>query len=57
MTYKEILDSLFEIYEGAYRAGQVSPNCRDNTKDDTLENEKVLDRLYEISDKINEELL
>ena len=56
MTYSEIQDSLFEIYEGAYRAGQLNPNIQDNTMDDSPENEDVLDNLYELASKLNGEL-
>ena len=52
----EIQDSLFEIYEGAYRAGQLNPNIQDNTLDDSPENEDVLDKLYELASKLNGEL-
>ena len=56
MDYSEIRKSLFEIYEGAYRAGQLNPNIQDNTMDDSPENEDVLDKLYELADKLNGEL-
>ena len=56
MDYSEIRKSLFEIYEGAYRAGQLNPNIQDNTLDDSPENEDVLDKLYELASKLNGEL-